>query len=268
MILVTGATGMLASAIVDQLQQMNSPVVGASRTPANDQRHMDFDEPATLSLTGVSTLVLVSAGYAEDDVVIARHKALISAAVRDRVSHIVYTSVTGAGDHLGFALAHRVTERMLRESGIQWTILRNGIYAELFGALLAWTAGGLESPFGDGAISSVARADLAEVAARVASSPDNHRQRIYELVGKPLTAATVASHVGVTHQSIGLGEYRDRVLNDRRLLPFQPPMLASIASSIRHGLLHNSSTDLERLLGRPATNSLAIAARTANTSRS
>lgn len=95
-------------------------------------------------------------------------------AVRDGVDHIVYTSVSGAGDHLGFALAHRATERLVRSSGLGWTILRNGLYAELFGALLIWTPDGVESAFGAGSLSAEARADLAAAAAVVAAAPTSH----------------------------------------------------------------------------------------------
>lgn len=45
-----------------------------------------------MGFTGVDTLVLVSAGTAEDDVVIRRHDNAIRAAEHDGVGHIVYTS--------------------------------------------------------------------------------------------------------------------------------------------------------------------------------
>jgi len=213
---------------------------------------------------GVSiTPRLVSAGYAEDDQVIARHRALLDAAVRDGVAHVIYTSLTGTGDHLGFALAHRVTEDLVKASGLGWTILRNGLYAELFGALLAWTPDGLESAFGDGALSAVARADLAAAAAIVASDPTEHVTKTYDLVGDPITAGDVAERLDVVHRTIGLSEYRARLLADDALLPFQPPMLASIATSVRHGILSNSSPDLVGLLDRPLTDALAVAADTA-----
>lgn len=211
--------------------------------------------------------MLVSAGYAEDDQVIARHRALLDAAVRDGVAHVIYTSLTGTGDHLGFALAHRATEDLVKTSGLGWTILRNGLYAELFGALLTWTPDGLESAFGDGALSAVARADLAAAAAIVASRPTAHVDKTYDLVGEPITASDVAGRLDVAHRTIGLGEYRARLLADDALLPFQPPMLASIATSVRHGFLGNSSPDLVRLLDRPLTDALAVAADTAATMR-
>ncbi|MET8281762.1 NAD(P)H-binding protein [Micromonospora sp. NPDC005174] len=258
--MVTGANGQLAALTLTELSQREISVLAGSRTPTGAQRHLDFDDRVTLDLTGVSTLVLVSAGYAEDDQVIARHRTLLDAARRDGVSHVVYTSLTSAGDHLGFALAHRATERMIRTSGLAWTILRNGLYAELFGALLTWTPDGLESAFGAGALCAVARADLAAAAAVVASEPTAHIGKVYDLVGAPITAGDVADRLGVAHRTIELGEYRTRLLGDANLLPFQPPMLASIATSVRHGFLDNASPDLVQLLDRPLTDPLTVAA--------
>jgi len=267
MIMVTGANGQLSSLTLDELAGAGVAAVGGSRTPSAGQRHLDFDEPRGLDLTGVSTLVLVSAGYAEDDRVVARHRAVLEAAVRHGVAHVVYTSVTGAGDHLGFALAHRATERMVERSGLGWTILRNGLYAELVGALLAWAPDGLESAFGQGAVAAVGRADLAAAAAVVARAPADHAGATYDLVGVPITASDVAARLEVPHRTIGLGEYRDRLLADPSLLPFQPPMLASIATSIRHGFLDGTGPDLRALLGRELAEPLTIAAASAAASR-
>ncbi|GII92208.1 NAD(P)H-binding protein [Sinosporangium siamense] len=260
MIMVTGATGQLASATLAELNAQGATAIGGSRTPKDCGRHLDFDDPASLDLKDVSTLVLVSAGYAEDDQVIARHAAVVDAAVRDGVGHIVYTSLTTAGDHLGFALAHRATEITVMNSGLGWTILRNGLYAELFGALLTWTPGGLVSAFGTGALSAVARADLAAAAAVVATGPAAHSHKIYDLVGEPIAAADVAERLDVTHHTISLGEYRDRLLASAGLLPFQPPMLVSIATGIRHGFLDKTGSDLRKLLTRPLIDPLGVAA--------
>lgn len=177
MIMVTGANGQLASLTLDELRARGVRAIGGSRMSKDGGRRLDFDDPTSLDLAGVSTLVLISAGYAEDDQVIARHQAVVDAAVRDGVSHIVYTSLTGSADHVGFALAHRATERLVKASGLEWTILRNGLYAQLFGALLTWTPDGLESAFGEGALSAVARADLAAAAAVAATAPASHAGR-------------------------------------------------------------------------------------------
>ncbi|WP_307534193.1 NAD(P)H-binding protein [Streptomyces sp. V3I8] len=268
MILVTGTNGNLGSATLAALRAGGVAATGGSRTPGPGTRHLDFDDRTSLDLAGVSTLVLISAGYAEDDQVVGRHAAVLDAAVRDGVDHVVYTSLTTAGDHLGFALAHRATERLIRASGLHWTILRNGLYAELFGGLLTWAGEGVESAFGDGALAAVAREDLADAAAAVAANPARHRGRVHELVGTPITAGQLADRLGVAHRTIGLGEYRRRLLDESPgLLPFQPPMLVSIASAVRHGFLDGTAPDLADLLGRPVRDPLASAATAAAAAR-
>lgn len=265
MILVTGANGHLGSATLAALHARGASATGGSRTSSDGMRRLDFDDPSGIDLAGASTLVLISAGYAEDDQVVVRHAAVLDAAVRDGVRHVIYTSLTSAGDHLGFALAHRATERLVRTCGVPWTILRNGLYAELFGGLLMWADDGVESAFGDGALAAVARADLAEAAAIIAADPAYHSGRTYDLTGTPITAAQVADRLGVPHRTVGLGEYRRRLLEEMpELLPFQPPMLASIATGILHGFLDGTGPDLTDILGRPVRDPLATAAAAAS----
>ncbi|MFF2324674.1 MULTISPECIES: NAD(P)H-binding protein [unclassified Streptomyces] len=268
MILVTGASGKLGSATLAALRARGIDATGGSRTPDAGMRHLDFDDPMKPDLAGVSTLVLISAGYAEDDQVVTRHAAVLDAAVRDGVDHVVYTSLTGAGDHLGFALAHRATERLLQASGLSWTILRNGLYADLFSGLLMWAGNAVESAFGDGALAAVVREDLADAAATVAADPARHSGLVHDLVGTTITAGQVAEQLGVPHRTISLGEYRRRLLDETPgLLPFQPPMLASIATSVRHGFLGGSSPALADLLGHPARDPLATAVAVASATR-
>lgn len=61
--------------------------------------------------------------------------------------------------------------------------------------------------------------------------------------------------------------HRDELLASDGLLPFQPPMLTSIATSVRHGFLSASGPDLTALLARPALDPLVLAAATAAASR-
>jgi NAD(P)H dehydrogenase (quinone) len=261
MILVTGASGQLGSAIVESLEAGHLPVTRGTRTPAvgSIDRQVDFDHFDTLDFTGIETLVLVSAGYAEDDVVIARHERVVAAAERDGVQHLIYTSLATEGDHLGFALAHRWTERRIQESGMRWTILRNGIYAELLGALMAPDDGIITAPLGHGGIAAVVRADLAEAAAIVASNPEAHAGQVYDLVGsRAVTAEEVARHEDLRYQPESF-EARRETLNASDLLPFQPSMLLSIYSSAANGFLATTGTDLEGLLARPLTDPVPVA---------
>jgi NAD(P)H dehydrogenase (quinone) len=266
MILVTGATGQLGSAILQHLRATGAAAIGSSRSGADGMRRIDLDDPATVSFAGVDTLVLVSAGEAEDDVVTARHDAAITAAERDGVGHVIYTSVAADGNHLAFALAHRWTERRLARSGVPSTVLRNGLYAELFGALLTWRGFRLESAFGDGTLAAVARGDLAEAAAVVARAPEAHAGRRYDLVGPPISAAEVADRVGVPLDRLDLAARRASYA-DAGLKPFQPAMLMSIHTAVRHGFLRGTSGDLATLLGRAPVDAVQVAANAAAAAR-
>jgi NAD(P)H dehydrogenase (quinone) len=220
---------------------------------------LDFDDPATISFEGVKTLVLVSAGTEEDDIVISRHNNAITAAERDGVRHIVYTSLTDAGDHLGFALAHRWTERRLRNATTRWTILRNGLYAELIGQLLTPRGGVISAPFGQGGVAAVARNDLAEAAALIARNSEKHHGKTYNLVGKTvITAQDVADTLGAEYRPGKLTDLR-QTLDCAELLPFQPPMLLSIHSAASHGFLEETATDISGILGRDPLDPLDIA---------
>jgi NAD(P)H dehydrogenase (quinone) len=266
MILVTGATGQLGSAILRHLHDFGVDAIGSSRSGVDGMRRIDLDDPATISFDGVDTLVLVSAGEAEDDVVTARHDAAITAAERHGVGHVVYTSVAAGGDHLAFALAHRWTERRLARSTVPSTVLRNGLYAELFGALLTWRGSRLESAFGDGDLAAVVRDDLAEATAVVARAPRAHADAHYVLVGPPITAAAVAERVGAPLDRLDLATRRASY-EGADLKPFQPAMLMSIHTAVRHGFLAETSGDLVTLLGRDPADAVQLAADVVSTAR-
>ena len=252
MIMVTGASGRFSSAVLAELRARGVPAVGGSRTPSAGQRHVDFSAPDSLDLNGVDTLLLVSAGAQEDDRQIAFNRAAVEVAERDGVSHLVYTSLTGAGDHLSMALPHRVTERIIMASGMAWTILRNGVYAEILAAPLSWEKQGealrIVSPLGDGAVAAVARRDLARAATSVLRDPGGHEGRVYELVGsRTVSVADVAGRLGWEVRDISLGDYR-QLLAGGGMPAFRLPLMLSIASVIRHGFLAGIGDDLSRLL--------------------
>ncbi|MFJ1702630.1 NAD(P)H-binding protein [Kitasatospora sp. NPDC088346] len=268
MILVTGAAGALGTLIAQQLTGREDIVLGTrdpgqSADPARARR-IDFDHPDTLAagFDGVDVLLMISAGYGEDDTVIARHAAALDAAEKAGVRHVVYTSLTAAGDHLPYALPHRWTERRLRESTMDWTILRNGLYAELLGQIAAPAADGrITAPLGDGRLAAVARADLAEAAVRVALDAPAHAGRSYELVGEQAIGGADLAEAHGPHVS-----YQPGTLAQARALmagfgaePFQIPMLVGTCSAIAAGFLAATGGDLRDLLGRAPRSALAAA---------
>lgn len=55
MILITGASGQLASLVADKAKDLGLPELTASRSPTADRR-MDFDRPETLDFSEIETL--------------------------------------------------------------------------------------------------------------------------------------------------------------------------------------------------------------------
>lgn len=271
MILMTGATGALGRLIAARLAVRDDVVIG-SRAPETIPagplvRMIDFADPASLErgFTGVDTLLLISAGYGDDDVVIARHGAAIEAAEKAGISHIVYTGLSAAGDHLAYALAHRWTERRLREGVASWTILRNGLYAELLATLTPVVDGRITAPLGSGRLAAVAREDLADAAALVTADASAHAGRTYELVGEEAiggaelaAALTEAAGSAVSYEPGTLAGAREG-FTAMGLAPFQVPMLVSTYSSIANGFMDRTGGDLRSLLGRAPRSALEIA---------
>ena len=102
MILVTGVSGGLGGLILDGLSVVDDVevVAGTRSGDGTTRRWIDFDDPASLveGFQAVDVVVFVSAGYAEDDVVLARHGAAVDAAAAAGIRHAIYTSLTGSGD--------------------------------------------------------------------------------------------------------------------------------------------------------------------------
>ncbi|GIJ50636.1 NAD(P)-dependent oxidoreductase [Virgisporangium aliadipatigenens] len=280
-ILLTGASGGLGRLIAAGLATRSVPFIAATRDPSRlpdplpgsvSQRTLDLDDPRTMAAAfdGVTTAILVSAGFAEPDTVIARHRAGLDAAARAGVRHVVYTSLSSAGDHLAYALPHRWTERYLAAGPLSWTVLRNGLYAELVAPDVARAAetGILAAPFGDGALAAVARADLADVAVQVAvdadADPREHSGRTYELVGtRPISGGDLAAAAGpdVKYRPTTLAALRAD-LTDAGLPPFAVAYVTSTYATVAAGFLADSHRgtggDLASLLRTPPRDPIAV----------
>ncbi|MGW4767050.1 NmrA family NAD(P)-binding protein [Nocardia sp. NPDC004278] len=273
MILVTGISGSLGGLVYRGLSTRDDLAVAAGSRSGDDTatRRIDFDDPAALTagLRGVDVLVMISAGYAEDDIVLGRHGAVVDAAAAAGVRHVIYTSLAGSGDLMTIALPHRWTEKRLAAAPFEVTILRNGLYAEVpVGLAVAGAAASAESgvfaaPFGTGRISVVAREDLAEVAVRVAAETDRdlaagrhsrHAGKVYELAGVTAIggsdiAEILSGSLGrpVNYLPISLTEMRN-MLQGSGLEPYQITHTLSLFANLGAGLLESSGTDLPELL--------------------
>ncbi len=203
---VTGSTGAVGGLVTRQLAgsdfrlDLRLLVRDATRAPDvdTDVRECGYaDHDAALAaLRGVETLFMVSAAEAPDRR--EQHRTFIAAAAEAGVRHIVYTSFSGAAAEATFTLGrdHHDAETAIRESGMDFTFLRDNFYLEVL-PLFADASGAITGPAGSGRVAAVARADVADVAVEVLRSPDQHVGRTYVLTGpEALTLTEVADRAG------------------------------------------------------------------------
>ena len=266
---VTGATGQLGRLVVEKLKQKIAAdsIVALVRNPEKaadlgvEARTFDYTKPESLvaSLKGIDKLLLISGN--EIGQRLPQHKAVIEAAKQAGVKQITYTSILHADSSpLGLAGEHLATEVAIKESGLNYTILRNGWYTENYtgSAKGAVGAGAFIGNAGDGKIASAARVDYAEAAAVVLAG-EGHENKTYELAGDEaytLTelAAEISRQTGKTvpYNNLTEAEYAG-ILKSFGLPDGLAEMLADSDTGASKGGLFDDTKQISALIGRPTT---------------
>ena len=272
-IVVTGATGQLGRLVVSALLRLDVPrerIVAAGRNGEKlgslaslgfATALVDYGDPATLQdvFDDGDTVLLVSGSEVGRRV--EQHRNVVDAAARAGVDRLVYTSVLGADlGRLLLADEHLATEQLIAESGLPYTILRNGWYTENFEPALRQAAdtGHVLASAGDGRVASATREDYAEAAAAVLAR-DGHAWQTYELSGD--------GGWSFDELAAALTEVLGREVTYRRLTPAQhlaaleeagvdggtARYLVALDANIEDGALDLVTGDLSRLIGRPST---------------
>ena len=198
------------------------------------------------------------------------HRTAIEAAGEAGVGRVLYTSHMAARPGSPFAPAdqHAGTEADLAASGLLYTSLRHGFYAESCLHMVgeALRRGELRVPE-DGPISWTARADLAEADAAILSGPAR-----WDGITPPLTAAQAVTMAELAALASELGgrEVRHVVVSDgewteAKIAAGMPAMYAEMLLGVfvaaRRGDFAATDPTLQTLLGRaPTTMREAISA--------
>jgi uncharacterized protein YbjT (DUF2867 family) len=271
MIVVTGANGHLGRAVIEHLLQLVPATSIRASTRAPEQlhdlaahgvqvRHGDFSKPDELRETfaGTERLLLISADVIGPDRV-DLHRNAIDVAREAGVGHVFYTSIIEPDPQSPFTAAadHYQTEAYLRESGLRYTFLRNGLYAELVPGLIGAALQGqpVQAP-ADGPIAYVARSDLAEATARVLAS-GGHINEALNLTGpEALDLAQLTAITGtltgrtVERQIVTADVYRAQLINHGLPESVVDTFLGVYVAS-RQGRFTLVDPVLEQLLARP-----------------
>ena len=271
MIVVTGATGQLGQGIIEGLLgRVSANEIIASVRDAGKAANLaakgvevrtgNFADESSLegAFAGADQVLIVSADKLGDEA-LRLHRAAINAARAAGVRRVLYTSHMGARAGSPFlpAAQHAGTEADLASSGMAYTSLRHGFYAESCLHMIGdgLRSGELRTPE-DGPISWTARADLAEADAAILAADD-----WWDGITPPLTAtkavtmaeiAVIASEAAgreVRHTTVTDEEWRDAKIAAGMPAMYADMLLGTFRAA-RRGDFAATDPVLEMLLGR------------------
>jgi NAD(P)H dehydrogenase (quinone) len=258
---VTGATGHLGRLVAKGVPA--SEIVGLGRQIdkiadlgiTTKQVSYDDVDALTAAFTGADKLLFISGSEVGQR--IAQHTNVVEAAKKAGVGLVVYTSAPKADTtDMKLAAEHLATERLLADSGLPHVILRNSWYTENYNVPQA-IEHGLFGSAGAGRIAGAPRVDYAEAAASVLVS-EGHAGKVYELGGDSFTLAELAAEISrqsgkpVTYTDLPEDKYVDLLVGVGLPRAFAE-VLADSDRAASLGALDVPRTDLETLIGRPAT---------------
>jgi len=195
-IVVTGSTGHVGRLVAEELSARGEPVRLAVRDPSRAPELpgaevvvADYGQPETLAAAlGEGDRVFMVSLHEGPERRVPLHRSFIEVAARRGVAQVVYLSFLNAGADARFlhARSHGATEEALAASGVPFTSIRNGMYAD---DMPGWfdPDGVLRETGGDGRLSFSYRPELAKAIAVTLTEP-GHEGRIYDVVTPPPTS--------------------------------------------------------------------------------
>ena len=273
---IMGASGQLGRKTLDAvLGQGTAPsdIVALVRSPNKltdyaalgvDVRWADYDDPSSLmeAYQGVDRLLLVPSLAMPAERVHQYYNA-ISAARKAGTTHLFHYSLVSTFLESPFVITPFLVfaESAIRTSGLKWTILRNGLYAD---PIVEWVPdiiemGTIPYPTGEGRCAYVTRDDIARAGA-AAITTDGHEGQVYNLTGsEALTTSDLCSAVAaVTGQPVADSKATDEDYIEACKRDGTPEVVAHLLltmyHTIRRGFMDVVTSDIEDLTGKPPEN--------------
>ncbi len=207
MILITGASGSVGSAVLNAVRQAALPAKAMYRSPddANkapsgiDAVLADFVNKPSLkqALAGVDTVFLVCSPVPQ---LVELESNVIDASREAGVKHLVLNSALGAADYpKSFPSWHRAVEDKLKSSGLPYTILRPNSFMQnivTYSAPSIRAQGAFYAAMGNAKVSLIDVRDVGAATSNILARPAAHAGEIYELNGpEAFTYSEVAEKI-------------------------------------------------------------------------
>lgn len=274
MILVTGASGKLGRAVMEELL-MRVPadrLIAGSRTPRDaterggvESRFVDFDDPGSLRAAreGVDTVLVIPTAEREGH---RRRQHLAAVEAFASVPVVAYAGIIGADvpDDNALLETHALAEASLRARRQSTIVFRNGVYLESLPMLLgsALQTGVIEHPAGNGKVSWILRSELAIAIATRLTQPVTQGCEMIPLVGDEAHGfAELATHASaivkraIRYAPVAVDAYRTS-LAALGMSPHAVAAYVDVCAAIAAGRLESRSPAASRLLGRSPTGAL------------
>ncbi len=248
-ILVVGATGKTGARVAAKLEAAGATVRHGSRGAAIP---FDWENPATwaTALSGVAKAYVTYFPDLAFPGAVEKLEAFTKVAAASRLQHIVLLS--GRGEHHA-----RLGEEIVRNSGIDYTIVRSAWFAQNFseGYLRdPILAGILPMPGGNIAEPIIDIDDIADVVV-AALTEDGHKGALYEVTGPRLMTfaemadvLTQATGRPIQHIPISFEDFHANVAASGG--SFVADVFTAIARETLDGRNAHTSDGVERALGR------------------
>ncbi len=274
-ILVTGATGHLGSAVIQNLIK-KIPTQQISIITRNEGKRAEFESKGFNAFIGdyqnkssleramleVDTVLLISSGDQGNRM--QEHRNVIDSAVNVGVLNIAYTSRC-LHDRSTLAnklmVEHFFTEDYIIESKLNYTFFRNILYMDAIPQFIGGNVvleKGIFLPAGDGKISFALRSEMGEAMANVLLN-ETFESKVYNFTGNKTysfydvaTALTALSRKEVKYNDIETIAFKNMM--KQRNLPDQViEKITDFITDIKHNQEADIYSDLEKHLGRKPT---------------
>jgi NAD(P)H dehydrogenase (quinone) len=276
MMFVSGANGQLAGAVIRTIvaagrgselivgtREVNSPFARELAGQAVEVRHADFRDPDLMrrALQGVTKALFIPT-YDTNDVRLRQNLNALQAARVAGVRHVVYPSFLNAEsarvEHS--RLVHYPTEQAIRASGLDFTILRHALYADiLVGDLQATLASGVfQRALGSARCAYVARADLGVSAAQVLMRNESSDRVYSETMERTYSGDEIAAEMSevfgrpVRYQAVSAADWPQFMTEKWGVPPELAKSTLGTMQAIEAGEFDIVSPDYRDITGRSA----------------
>ncbi|MDG5814333.1 NAD(P)H-binding protein [Chitinispirillales bacterium ANBcel5] len=193
-ILITGATGVAGLEVIRRFGAMGIKVRAAihRQKGALERLYPGIIEPVRFdfadqklvdtALEGIKTVLLITPAVPEQAEYV---RIFLERARLSGVSHIVRLSMFGTDKVplIKYMLWHHEAEQIVKESGLDFTILRPNMFMQNFLTRMQPTGGLIYLPLGKGAVSYFDAKDFAAAAYDILLAPRAHKGNIYTFTG-------------------------------------------------------------------------------------